>query len=141
MADMNLDGDVTRTHSQEQIIITAVDTQTFAAVVDKGIRYGYLSDLLLAVGSGDIPKVEVSGRLQSIVLWKDFQQIQLKILKILPSKHKLSKTETANRAYLCGRRKKPKIVDSEKSLKNRQEEALTGPVEFLIKELEHITNL
>ncbi|KAG6099506.1 hypothetical protein E4U14_007290 [Claviceps sp. LM454 group G7] len=56
MADMNLDGDyVTRTHSQEQIIITAVDTQTFAAVVDKGIRYGYLNDLLLAVGSGDIP--------------------------------------------------------------------------------------
>ncbi|KAG6087383.1 hypothetical protein E4U31_000529 [Claviceps sp. LM219 group G6] len=39
------------------------------------------------------------------------------------------------------RRKKPKIVDSEKSLKHRQEEALTGPVEFLIKELEHITNL
>ncbi|KAG6091481.1 hypothetical protein E4U30_006851 [Claviceps sp. LM220 group G6] len=47
----------------------------------------------------------------------------------------------SNRAYLRERRKKPKIVDSEKSLKHRQEEALTRPVEFLIKELEHITNL
>ncbi|KAG6106894.1 hypothetical protein E4U13_007178 [Claviceps humidiphila] len=88
-----------------------------------------------------VTDAEGRNRPQFIVLWKDFQQTQVEILKILPSKHKLSRTDTANRAHLRERRKKSKIVDSEKSLKHRQEEALTGPVEFLIKELEHITKL
>ncbi|KAG6278069.1 hypothetical protein E4U47_006200 [Claviceps purpurea] len=77
------------------------------------------------------------------LLWKNTQ-----ILKILPSKHKLSTTESRDcerrLAHICARGttyKKPKIVDSEKSLEHRQEENLTEPVEFLIAELEHITNL
>ncbi|KAG6315846.1 hypothetical protein E4U22_007551 [Claviceps purpurea] len=82
-----------------------------------------------------VTDAEGRSRPQFIVLWKDFQQIQLEILKILPSKHKLSRKEIANRAHLSERRKKSKIVDSEKRLENRQEEALTEPVEFLIKEL------
>ncbi|KAG6162720.1 hypothetical protein E4U11_002482 [Claviceps purpurea] len=45
MADMNLDGDVTRTHRQEQIIIAAVITQAFAAMVRcaKGSDMGMLT--------------------------------------------------------------------------------------------------
>ncbi|KAG5950609.1 hypothetical protein E4U57_007519 [Claviceps arundinis] len=91
MADMNLDGDVTRTHSQEQIIIAAVNTQTFAAMVDKGIRYGCLNDLPLAVGSGDVhdghagPRRFYSSALQ--LVWRFVFNDQQKLVTFERSKY------------------------------------------------------